>query len=109
MYTFTESGIPGIYKKYDNSNVIAGHIRLFPFYKFRGLCVYTYNKISEEYALHRVWSFGLVAIHHVGEGKYIAKPGWYFRFASISVKKIHHSITIRFDLADIYIPINKRY
>lgn len=95
-YEFREKRVAGIYRRVDNQRCIAGHARLF------GLCVYRYNQMNPEWALDRVWSLGLVAFHHVGEGKSTLPAGWHVRFAKLKFKREYRGFSVRWNLADIF-------
>jgi hypothetical protein len=94
----------GIVRRVDNATCKAGHIRVL------GSLVYFYNQINAEWALHRVWTIlGLIAIHHVGEGKSTCEPGWYFRLAGMRFERGYHQLSIKWFPADMYNAIKPRW
>lgn len=101
MYdNFKRFSIAGLYASSDNLDQIAGHKRLFGDAPFKGWVFYHYNQLAPDWALHRVWNFGLVCLHHIGEGKACDPPGWHLTFAKIKREKSHRGFTLRFELAD---------
>ena len=68
----------GLVRRFDReSSWPAGHIGLFSSRGGHGWCIHTWHQINAGWALHRCWNFVLFAVHHFGEGKAPAEPGWY--------------------------------
>lgn len=97
MEAFNERRVGPFYRRVDNQRCVAGHARLFRIFMYR------YSRApAEEWALERVWSCGLFAIHHIGEGLSRSPPGWHVTFARLSFTRQYGGITIRWSLADLY-------
>lgn len=99
---FRRVSFPGLFRKVDNLTCVAGHFALFGSRPCTGWTVFTYNRVAKDWALHRVWSFGLFALHHVGEGKSTDPQGWHVTFARITFPKIYGGIAIQFHRADTF-------
>jgi hypothetical protein len=99
---FKERSIPGLFYSADNLTCVAGHKAIFSGRPTRGWMVFTYNQINPDWALHRVWSLGFFAIHHVGEGKAREPAGWHVTFARLVVNRLHRGFSVQWQWADTF-------
>lgn len=99
---YRERRICGLFYSAANLRCVAGHVRLFGGTPGRGWCVYTYNQMLPHFALHRVWNFGLIAIHHVGAGMSVDPAGWHLTFAKLAAKRSYRGLTVEFRAADTF-------
>lgn len=80
--------IPHLFYRADNLTCEAGHIRIFGDGPGKGWAIYRYNRSGgDDWALQRVWDFGLFCVHHIEHGKKTTvEPGWYITWATLSIK-----------------------
>lgn len=95
--------IPGVFYMASAKSGYAGHAKLF------GRCIYTFhNEVGRErgegeWADHRTWSIGFVALHHVTPGKKSCnRTGWSLTFARLRLKRIHSGFSITWRWADTF-------
>ena len=103
---FEITRLPRVFYKAQNAERNAGHLRLFSGQQGRGWCIYHYhNQVpgNSDWAMHRVWNFGLFCIHHVEPGKKATDPeGWNITWAKLKFLKSYRGFTITWRLADPY-------
>ncbi len=98
---FTSTRIPGLFYRAENLRCYAGHIKLF------GRHFHSWgNEVGgrdNDWADHRVWTIGFVALHHVTPGKKSTnRAGWSLTFARLKIARIYGGFSVSWRWADRY-------
>lgn len=102
---FDRFAIPCLFLSVKRKDGTGGHMRLFSSRAGHGWVFYSYHNQAGSapgWAMHRIWNFGLFAIHHIGPGKATDPQGWHATFAGLKFERSYRGFTIRWELADKY-------